>query len=508
LIYQLSLRARLLLLVAIVVAAVLTTSTYFEVRSFERVLGRDLVDAAERAARAVVVDLRSRGPAVDPADVRDTLNELIEANPALRSLSIFEASGDNVEIVASTSSEERAESLELARESMALQTERMEEDARRVVVAVPLVRSGRSMAVVASVSLAAVEHARTGGRTVAMWFAIPTVLLVTLLIDAVTRRIVHRPIGELQRTIRRVSEGDLTSRAAVLRRDELGMVADGLNEMLSRLEQASDILQQRVREATSELLLRNAELEESYQRVLGLQEALARAERMAAVGEMAASVAHQVGTPLNLVSGYVQMIREDPNTQTVVRQRLEIVEAQLSQVTRVLRTMLDEARQPSPRVTTSLGPLVDRACTIARPRLARSGVQLEVKLDERLPEVDANAPQLELALLNLVTNALDAMPAGGTLTIHGKPTEGGVRLEVADSGPGIAADLLPHLFEPWVTTKPVGHGTGLGLGIVREIVRAHGGEIHAANQSGGGAIFTIDLPRSRAVQVTASPARA
>jgi len=168
-------------------------------------------------------------------------------------------------------------------------------------------------------------------------------------------------------------------------------------------------------------------------------------------------------------------------------------------VTRILRTMLDEARQPSPRVTTNVGIVVDRACTIARPRLARSGVQLDVRLDDGLPPVDANAPQLELALLNLVTNALDAMPAGGTLSIRGTPTESGVRLEVADSGPGIPADLLPHLFEPWVTTKPVGHGTGLGLGIVREVVKAHGGEIHAANQPGGGAIFTIELPRSRAV---------
>ena len=179
-----------------------------------------------------------------------------------------------------------------------------------------------------------------------------------------------------------------------------------------------------------------------------------------------------------------------------MRQRLEIVEAQLSQVTRVLRTMLDEARQPSPRVTTGLAPIVDRACTIARPRLARSGVQLDVRLDEALPDVDANAPQLELALLNLITNALDAMPEGGTLTIHGTADGGGVRLEVADSGPGIPADLLPHLFEPWVTTKPVGHGTGLGLGIVREVLAALGGEIHAANRAGGGAVFTIDLPRS------------
>jgi two-component system NtrC family sensor kinase len=498
LIFPLSLRARLLLLVAIVVAAVLTTATYLEVRSFERTIERELLKTAERSARAVVDDLTARGAEFDPADVRDTLNELIEADQALRSLSIFEGDSQAVHVLASTSSEERAESLELAREAMTSRAQRVDADARRVAVAVPLLRDGRSLAVVASVSMASVEQARTGGRDVAIRFAMPTVLLVTLLIDAVTRRVVHRPIAELQRTIRRVSAGDLASRAAVLRRDELGMVADGLNDMLGRLEHASDVLQQRVREATSELLVRNAELEESYQRVLGLQEALARAERMAAVGEMAASVAHQVGTPLNLVSGYVQMIREDPQTQAGVRQRLEIVEAQLSQVTRVLGTMLDEARQPSPRVTTSLAPLVERACAIARPRLARSGVHLDVRLEESLPDVDANAPQLELALLNLVTNALDAMPEGGTLRIRGAASEGGVRLEVSDSGPGIPADLLPHLFEPWVTTKPVGHGTGLGLGIVREVVRALGGEIHAANQSGGGAIFTIDLPCSPA----------
>jgi signal transduction histidine kinase len=169
--------------------------------------------------------------------------------------------------------------------------------------------------------------------------------------------------------------------------------------------------------------------------------------------------------------------------------------------------MLDEARQPTPRVTTSLAPIVDRACAIARPRLARSGVHLDVRLDAALPDVDANAPQLELALLNLITNAVDAMPEGGTLAIHGTATEGGVRLEVADSGPGIPADLLPHLFEPWVTTKPVGHGTGLGLSIVREVLAALGGAIHAANRDGGGAIFTIDLPRSAARPASSGPLR-
>ena len=161
---------------------------------------------------------------------------------------------------------------------MTSKAQQVNADASRVAVAVPLLRDGLLLAVVASVSMASVEQARTGGRDVAIRFALPTGPLVTLLIDAVTRRVVHRPIAELQRTIRRVSAGDLASRATVVRRDELGMVAGGLNDMLGRLEHASDALQQRVREATQELVARNDELEESYQRVLGLQEALARAE--------------------------------------------------------------------------------------------------------------------------------------------------------------------------------------------------------------------------------------
>lgn len=186
LILPLSLRARLLLLVAIVVAAVLTTATYLEVRSFERSVEREPFDTAERAAHAVVIDLTARGVEFDPADVRDTLNELIEASPALRSLSIFEADPQTVQVLASTSSEERADSLELARAAMTSRAQRVAVDARRV--AVPLLRDDRSMAVVASVSMAGVEQARTRGRTLAMQVALPTVLLVTLLIDAVTRR--------------------------------------------------------------------------------------------------------------------------------------------------------------------------------------------------------------------------------------------------------------------------------------------------------------------------------
>jgi signal transduction histidine kinase len=101
-----------------------------------------------------------------------------------------------------------------------------------------------------------------------------------------------------------------------------------------------------------------------------------------------------------------------------------------------------------------------------------------------------------MALFNLVTNALDAMPGGGTLSIAVTAVQDGVRVEVADTGSGISAEVIDRLFDPWVTTKPVGHGTGLGLAIVRDVVRAHGGSVSAVNRAVG-ALFVIDLPAAR-----------
>jgi signal transduction histidine kinase len=118
-------------------------------------------------------------------------------------------------------------------------------------------------------------------------------------------------------------------------------------------------------------------------------------------------------------------------------------------------------------------------------------------IDEGLPPIRADVTQLEMALLNLVTNALDAMPLGGTLSITATARPGAIRVEVADTGPGIPAEIREHLFGPWVTTKPPGQGTGLGLAIVRDVVRAHGGSVSASNQSTG-AVFVIDLPAADA----------
>jgi two-component system NtrC family sensor kinase len=173
---------------------------------------------------------------------------------------------------------------------------------------------------------------------------------------------------------------------------------------------------------------------------------------------------------------------------------LQIVQEQIQKVTTIVRTMLDHARRPTPHEPTSVARLVERVCDVARPKLDTAGVGLKLTIARDLPLVNADIVQLELALLNLVTNGLDAMPTGGRLAIAVSPTPAGVRIEVTDSGTGIAPDLLPKIFDPWVTTKDAGHGSGLGLSITRDVVTAHGGTIVATSEHGAGATFTIDLP--------------
>jgi signal transduction histidine kinase len=280
----------------------------------------------------------------------------------------------------------------------------------------------------------------------------------------------------------------------VERPDEIGDIVSGLNSMLAEMEGLSESLQTRVREATAELRARNAEVEEMYRRVFDLREALSKAEQLAAVGQAAANVAHQVGTPLNLVSGYVQVLLADPSLDTRTRRRLEMMQRQIGQVTGAVRGLLDRARRNVQRAFVTPEALIERVLEIAQPRLDRNHVTVQVDVAPGLPSIEADAVQLELALLNLVTNAIDAMGEGGTLSLKLAQRGTGVRLEVIDSGPGIPEPLIGKIFDPWVTTKPYGRGTGLGLAIARSVIGAHGGTIAVANRPSGGAVFTVDLP--------------
>jgi len=497
-----SLRLRLAVLVALSVAIVIGIEAFLEIRVFERTVERDLLDTARITALAVADDYELRSDPVDADALSTDLHELVASAPTLRTLTVVEVSGDTPNVVASTSTGERPEAIALA--VSAMRTSSMvsgDVSPGAVAVAVPLARpNGVRAAAIATVSLGALQQLRTNGRQVTFWFTPAAIIVLTLLVDLVGRRLIHRPIGLIRDTMTRAGSGDFTARAQQSRPDEIGSVAAGLNDMLQRLQDFHEALQERVNDATAELRLRNAELIETYQRVFTLREALARAEQLATVGQTAASVAHQVGTPLNLISGYVQMLQEDASVDPKTARRLQIVQEQIAKVTSVVRTVLDHSRRPGTRASIALGPVLTRVADVARPKLDASGISLTLAIADSLPPIWADSEELELAILNLVTNSLDAMPNGGTLTIRASPSEAGVRIGISDSGTGIPQELLPRIFDPWVTTKTAGHGTGLGLSITHDVIARHGGTIVAASDPGRETLFTIELPSAPAAE--------
>lgn len=492
---RLSLRVQITVLVALVVTLVVTASAYLQIRAFEATILADLLETARGTAQAVADSIELQRDPLNAEVVADTLREFIEAVPSIRVISAVTLVGSEPVVIASTSSRVKGEALAIAARVMERKATLWDGTGAIRTVAVPVLRRDRIIgAVVLSFSASAVDEVHRRGRAVVFWFVPAAVVILTLLVNIPLRRLIHTPVAGITKTMERVAAGDLGARAPVVRQDELGAIAAGLNSMLQTMEHFNVELQQRIEEATRELREKNEALVESYQRVFALREALTRAQQMAAVGQFAASVAHQVGTPLNLISGHVQLIMEQAAADPAVVRRLEIVQEQIAKVTSIVRTLLDRTRHSAPRVPTDVTELVRRVAEVARPKLVSAGVTLDLQFEEYLPQIMADGVQLELALLNLVSNSLDAMPAGGTAVLTVSRTPSGVRIEVADTGSGIPVDLLPRIFEPWVTTKTAGKGTGLGLSITRDVVTAHGGTIAAANRAGGGAIFTIELP--------------
>jgi signal transduction histidine kinase len=225
-----------------------------------------------------------------------------------------------------------------------------------------------------------------------------------------------------------------------------------------------------------------------------MREELWRARELATVGQTVADVAHQIGTPLNLASAHVQLLqgelRDDPGAQ----RRLDMIGAQVERVTTAVRDLLDRGRPRTSGYPVPLKAVLVRLTDSAQILAARHRVRVTLEAPDTLPSVVADEAQLELALMNLVTNAIDAMPGGGRLTVAADVNDSGIVVTVQDTGDGIPPELVGRIFEPWMTTKPHGRGTGLGLGITRDVIVRAGGTISVEPGASGGTVVRVMLP--------------
>jgi signal transduction histidine kinase len=229
-----------------------------------------------------------------------------------------------------------------------------------------------------------------------------------------------------------------------------------------------------------------------------MREELWRARELATVGQTLADVAHQIGTPLNLASAHVQLLQQEIQHDPGAQRRLGIIATQVERVTTTVRDLLERGRPSKAGRPVALKPLLARLTDSGQVLGATHHVRVTLDAPDDLPAVLADEAQMELALMNLVTNALDAMPAGGQLVVSAAARADGVVVEVRDTGPGIPPELVGRIFDPWMTTKPPGRGTGLGLGITRDVVQRARGTITFEPGLTGGTVFRVTLPPASA----------
>jgi signal transduction histidine kinase len=215
------------------------------------------------------------------------------------------------------------------------------------------------------------------------------------------------------------------------------------------------------------------------------------------VGTLAAGVAHELGTPLNVISGRAELIASGKLSAEEIEMSARTIKSEAERMTSIIRQLLDFARQvPSPLVTVDVGKIASDACDSMRSLAKRSNVEIMLNRVGQTATVRGNSTQLQQVFTNLLSNAIQAMPGGGMIHVFlAQETDGNfISISVTDSGVGIERESLSRVFEPFYTTKDVGQGTGLGLSIAYGIVRGHGGEIKVESEPGKLTKFHVSLP--------------
>ncbi len=490
-----TLRFQLLGIVVGTVLVVFAASRWVDARLAEHTLDQDIEGRALSALRTVDFFWGR----TEPRLLAHELDVLVRSNGPIVGIEVFAPTDDHLEPLLGTTPDHAPApsdaALRLLADAGTGRTVASDRSEHRWHVAMAVRRAGHLVGI-AQATLSPDEaimlHDRL--RAIDLGALGLSVTLTSMVLGLFVERCVARPVRQLVGGMRRAEAGERGVQVTAGGSEEFTFLSDAFNRMLARLEHLAGDLEHRVQRATRDLADRNQQLADTNARLWRAQLDVVRGERFAALGQMAATIAHELGTPLNSVLGYTQLLRREdmPPAQAA---RLAIVESQVQRMIETIRSVLDRTRGAPARTPVSLGPLVTETLGLLENRLVERGLETSNDMAPDLPPVPGDPVALRQVLLNLLANAIDATAPGGHIAVHaGWTDDGAIELAVRDTGVGLAPEDVRRIFEPFYTTKSPERGSGLGLAIVDHVTRAHGGRVLVESLPGRGTTMRVILP--------------
>jgi len=505
---RLGLQGKIILIIAVAVISVVAVSTYIAMLLTRQLVEEDTYRKAQAQARSIAQQLVDKKALANPPTLMRALRQMEHDFPSITQADVYahlpthrlvvstNPGGQNLELDNIPDIQNYNEYEQTDPDQITIETP----DGNYWIMGTTVLDDGHSIAClnlkVSKLHLSIITQRLVFRNLLVMLAGLGFLILV---IHIFFLRSIRGPVKEMIRVMDSAEGESLQVRARVRTHDEIGQLAERLNRMLARIENCNSELGRKVREATAELAHRNEELKHINEELFETQKTLARSERLAIAGQLAAGLAHEIGTPLNSISGHVQLLaRQGVGSESGAR-RLEIIERQIESIVRTVKQLLSWTREFDLRLEpVNLAHLLDDSLTLSSLALEHRKISVVTDWAADCPAVIADPGYLQQVFLNLINNSMDAMPAGGTLTtrIRFPASEQGrdVAIEVEDTGTGIARETLQRIFEPMFTTKRLGTGAGLGLAISEQIVRQHRGSIGVESSRDRGTRFTIILP--------------
>ncbi|MFB3897289.1 MAG: sensor histidine kinase [bacterium] len=528
-IQQVNLQLKIIAAISGVIIFLLLISTYLNLQFLQRSLEDSLVDTAMLLARQIDATIESKRRLEDPALLKREVFDLIQMRRHIRNMDIylFIESGEKsrpggvkeryrVLIASDTTAivSISADEIQKLKQNETIRRIVSNRETNRILEVIAPLHLHRQIigAILIQSTFDEMDKLLQKQQRQSYQITFITLLVIVPLLSYYLHRTVNRPIRMLVRAMGEVETNHLPAEVKIASKDELGYLGENFNRMVTRLAQVEQErkqllaqvqqfnieLQNKVRETTAELERQNEMLQRAHSLLVALIRRQIDAEKLATLGQVAATIAHEVGTPLGAISGHIQLLREQYQSDMATIGRIDIIEKQLTRVVNIIQNLLNSVRERTAEFApVAVNQLIREIITLISPQSIQQRIKIIPILAENLLNINGNADQLQQVFLNLVNNAMDAMPNGGELTlrtsIQTTPMKS-VLVEIIDTGTGIGSEHLPHIFDPFFSTKAPGEGTGLGLSVCKDIVEKHHGTISVDSQLNQGTKFMIQFP--------------